>query len=142
VRLAIGASRLRVIAQLTMETAALFVAAGLLAVLLALWLNDLVSSLQFLLPFPIAIDLAPDARVAGFMLSLIVLAGLCAGLVPAIHATRVSPAAAMKEDPSDWRDFVGRADRLSRTIESDRASGPALASIHKQLFSGVLCKEF
>lgn len=132
VRLAIGASRLRVIAQLTMETAALFVAAGLLAVLLALWLNDLVSNLQFLLPFPIAIDLAPDARVAGFMLSLIVLAGLCAGLIPAIYATRVSPASAMKEDPAS---FVFRPSLLRRALVVAQVAISLLLLVTGGLFS-------
>jgi predicted permease len=101
VRLAIGASRRRLMSQLMMETAVLFAAAGLLAGLLALWLNDLVAKLQFMLPIPIAINLAPDGRIAAFVIFLIVLAGATAGLLPAIHAAFVPPATAMKEE-GDW----------------------------------------
>jgi len=102
IRLAMGASRLRVMSQLMMETAVLFAVAGLLAGLGALWLTDLVSKLQSLLPVPIVIDLAPDIRIAIFVVSLVVLAGAGAGLLPAFQAARTAPAAAMKEESIGW----------------------------------------
>jgi predicted permease len=91
-----------VIAQFMMETAALFAIAGLLAGIGLLWLNEIVSRLQFLLPTPIVIDLAPDLRVGAFVIVLLVCAATAAGLVPALQATRVAPASAMKGEADAW----------------------------------------
>lgn len=101
IRIAIGASRLRVTAQIMAETGMLFVTAGAVSFLVALWLNALLSNLQSLLPLPIVIDLAPDARVVAFVIGLIVVAGIGCGVVPALQASHVTPATAMK-DESPW----------------------------------------
>jgi macrolide transport system ATP-binding/permease protein len=106
IRIALGASRRRVIGQLMMETVALFAVAGLVAGVMASWLHDLVQRVpvqaEFLLPSPIAIDLAPDFRVVAFVITVTSLAALMSGLVPAFAATRVDPAASIKEEASAW----------------------------------------
>jgi len=102
IRIALGATRRRVISQLMMETSALFAVAAVIAVLLTSWLNGLVARVpiqaEFLLPSPIAIDLAPDFRVAAFVVAVTSVAALISGLVPALSATRMDPMASIKQE--------------------------------------------
>jgi predicted permease len=90
VRLAIGAARMRIIRQLTVEALMLSVAAGLVAILVAEWaLRVLYTVGVSLTPFPwtIALNLEPDIRVFGYTLALATLGGLVLGLVPALQAS-------------------------------------------------------
>jgi predicted permease len=80
VRMALGASRARLVAQLTLESTLLAVAGGAVGLLISSWLGDVVRAT--LMP-----DLAPtdglaDSRVLGVTLALSVGAGLLAGLTP------------------------------------------------------------
>jgi putative ABC transport system permease protein len=97
VRLAIGASRRRIVRQMLSESlliAALGAAGGLLA---AQWFS------RFLVAFlsrgggsPLFIELTLDWRVFAFTASVAVAACLIFGLTPAIRATAASPGVAMK----------------------------------------------
>ena len=90
VRLAIGAARLRIIRQLTVEALLLSGAAGLVAILVAEWsLRVLYSVGISLAPFAwtIALNLEPDIRVFGYTLAIATLGGLVLGLVPAVQAS-------------------------------------------------------
>src|SRR5262249_36550117 len=53
-------------------------------------------------PALIAINLAPDFRVFVFVVALTGLAAAVSGLVPALHTTRVDPAASIREEPTAW----------------------------------------
>ncbi len=88
VRLALGASRGRLVRQLLVESLLLSALGGLLGVLFAAWTGDL---LLRALPFEgmsSVFSAEPDLRVGGFALGLAVLTGLVFGLVPALQATR------------------------------------------------------
>jgi predicted permease len=103
VRLAIGASRARLVRQLLAESAVVALAGGVIGLLVALWsagaiarfiANDPTSS-------PLALNVAPDVRVFAYTLGLVALATLGFGLVPALQATRPDLNRTLKADEAD-----------------------------------------
>jgi len=97
IRLALGASRARLIRQFLIESLVLALAGTLVGALLARW------SLAILAPLaegalPIAGGIPIDGRVFGFLLLVAVLSGLAFGIVPALQASR-----------EDIRDTLGDA---------------------------------
>jgi predicted permease len=96
VRLAIGASRGRLVRQLMAESLLLALVGAAGGVLLAFWLSG--SLLAFLTTdaSPLFLDLRPDPRVLGFTAALAVLTCVLFGLAPALRATHLAPGAALK----------------------------------------------
>ncbi|HEU4766010.1 MAG TPA: ABC transporter permease [Pyrinomonadaceae bacterium] len=98
VRLALGASRGRLVRQLMTESVLLAVAGGALGVLLALWIKEglLVATewggrqMSVLTP-------QLDLRVLGFTLGLSLLTGIIFGLVPAFRATKLDLTPMLKD---------------------------------------------
>ena len=96
VRLAIGASRSRLIGQLMTENVLL----ALCGAAAGLYLSGVLS--QFLVALlgtqgdPLFLDLRPDRRVFAFALLVASLTCILFGLVPAFRATRAAPSDAMK----------------------------------------------
>jgi predicted permease len=101
VRLSVGATRGRLIRQLLTESLVLSGLGGALGVVVGFWARGL-------LPFGKTAPL--DWRVFGFVAGVSALTGVIFGLVPALRATRVELASAMKEG--------GRSMTSSRTILS------------------------
>ena len=97
VRLALGASRGRLIRQLLTESMLLAAGAALPAFLLSCWLMRLASHMKMPLPIPMTLDLAPDWRALVFTFVLTGLTGLAFGLAPALQATRADLVSALKE---------------------------------------------
>jgi putative ABC transport system permease protein len=98
IRLSLGASRGRVIRQLLSESMLLAVFGCALGALLAQVVSRyLIVSFGSSTDSPY-LDLSLDWRTFGFMVALAVLSCLLFGLVPALRATRNSPASAMKAD--------------------------------------------
>src|SRR5690606_23549872 len=85
-RLAVGAGRGRLVAQLMTESLVLFLAAGLASLPLAFWLVASLEAMLPALPFPLAIDLSINARVVAFAMGASLLTALVFGLAPARHA--------------------------------------------------------
>ncbi|HUR21424.1 MAG TPA: ABC transporter permease, partial [Vicinamibacterales bacterium] len=94
-RLAIGASRGQLIAQLLTETLVLFVVAALTAVPVAVWLSGVLQSFLPSLPLPVSIEWVVGARAMLFALGLSLIAGLVFGLAPARHALRTNLSSAL-----------------------------------------------
>ncbi len=96
IRLAIGASRSRVVRQLLAESLVLAAAGALLGVLLARWASGFLVALISTDGSPVFFDLRSDGRVLAFTCALA--AGTCAlfGLLPALRATRRKVAAAVQ----------------------------------------------
>jgi predicted permease len=98
IRVAIGAGRWRVVRQLLIETLLLSIVGGGLGLLIAAWGRD--ALLMMFAQGASVVDLDPafDPRVLVFALAVTVLAGIAAGLVPALRATRVTPTDALKTE--------------------------------------------
>jgi len=97
VRLALGASRWRIVSQLLVESLLLALAGGAVGMLMAVWLD---SALLNFLPTgssPLTISTTPDWRILAFNLGVSIFTGLIFGLVPALQATRPQLAGTLKD---------------------------------------------
>jgi len=97
VRLALGASRARIVCQLLLESTLLALAGGAAGVALALWIDH---ALIAFLPASVAaltLTATPDWRVLLFTLAVSVLTGLVFGLAPALQASRPKLASTLKD---------------------------------------------
>jgi len=93
-RMALGATRGRIIRQLITESMLLAVLGGLFGVLLAQWgVYVLVGLVAKTSP----LDTRPDMGVLAFTAGVSIVAGLLFGLIPAVQASRTDLAASMKE---------------------------------------------
>ncbi|HYY98875.1 MAG TPA: ABC transporter permease [Pyrinomonadaceae bacterium] len=97
IRLAMGASRWRVVRQLLTESLLLSLAGGALGLLLAVWILDLVAAYRPPIDIPLWIDLAVDSRVMAFTLAASVLTALVFGLAPALQSARADLVPALKD---------------------------------------------
>ncbi len=97
IRLAMGASRLRIVRQLLTESLLLSLAGGALGLLLATWILDLVAAYRPPIDIPVWIDLAIDVRVTAFALAASVLTALLFGLAPALQSARADLVPALKD---------------------------------------------
>jgi predicted permease len=97
VRLAIGAGRGRVIRQLMTESLLLSVLGALGGLLFARWGSRLLVAMLSTTGHELQLDVAPDVRVLLFTAGVAALTSVLFGLIPAWHATGVSPQRALKE---------------------------------------------
>ena len=95
-RLAIGASRGRVVAQLVTESLLLALVGGALGVAVGYAAVRLFSRIQIPTELPIAVEFRIDARALFFSLIAAIVSAIAFGVVPAIHATRTDLTAVMK----------------------------------------------
>ncbi|MCA1591405.1 MAG: ABC transporter permease [Acidobacteria bacterium] len=99
IRLALGASRGRLIRQLMTESVLLALVSGVVGLLLAVWLVD---ALQSYTPpgnfFPVAFDFSLDTRVLGFALLISLLTGVIFGVAPALQASNPNLVPALKDE--------------------------------------------
>ena len=96
VRLALGASRRRLVRQLLTESVMLAGLGGALGVLFALWIKDGLLAVSDW--GPKALEPRLDWRVLGFTLALSMLTGIVFGIVPAWRATKVDLAPSLKDN--------------------------------------------
>lgn len=96
VRLAIGASRPRLIRQMLAESLLLAAVGAACGALLAQVLSSYLVRFLTTSDSPLYVDLGTDWRIFGFTAALAVLTCLLFGLMPAIRATRANPGTLMK----------------------------------------------
>jgi putative ABC transport system permease protein len=90
IRAALGAHRLRLIRQLLIESVLLAGLGALLGLLVAHWGARLLVSFVGVQPDPVSFNLALDARVVGFTLSLSLATGLQIGCSPICRKSGMS----------------------------------------------------
>jgi predicted permease len=97
VRLALGASRMRIVTQLLVESMLLSITGGAAGLALAIWMDH--KLVDFLPPttVPLNISSTPDARILWFTVGISILTGLVFGLLPALQATRPDVAPILKD---------------------------------------------
>jgi predicted permease len=97
VRLALGASRARLIRQLLTESVLLAACAVPGAFLLSVYVMRMFSRLSMPLPIPITLDMTPDWRALLFTFAVTAMTGVAFGLAPALQATRSDLVSDLKE---------------------------------------------
>jgi macrolide transport system ATP-binding/permease protein len=96
IRLAIGASRGRVVRQLLTESVLLALLGGGLGLALAYWGSDVMRASFPPVPYPVSFDFSPDSYVLKWMLVVSLLTGVIFGLAPALLASRIDLVAVIK----------------------------------------------
>lgn len=97
VRMAIGASRWRVVRQLMTESLLLALSGASAGFLLAVWGSRLLVRLLSTAGRPLEIDLSPDFHLLAFTMAVTILTAFLFGLAPALRATRIELNHALKE---------------------------------------------
>jgi predicted permease len=99
VRLAMGATRGRIVAQLLIETLSLSALGGILGLALAFWGDKALMAIY--LPSEsneLNISTAPDLRILFFTLAVTVITGVIFGLAPALQATKPDVGKTLKDE--------------------------------------------
>ncbi|HEY6358564.1 MAG TPA: FtsX-like permease family protein, partial [Vicinamibacterales bacterium] len=113
VRLALGASRWRLMRQLLVESLLLSAGGAVAGGVLAAWGSRLLVAQLGIASDPLFLDLAPDWRVFGFLGVVTVLVAVVFGTAPALRATRVGAHDMLK---ARGRAVVGDARRGIATL--------------------------
>jgi predicted permease len=96
IRLAIGASRGRIVRQLLTESLLLAVLGGALGLGFAYWGAGAVWASFPPVPYPVSLDFAPDLYVLKWMMLVSLLTGVVFGLAPALLASRADLVSVIK----------------------------------------------
>lgn len=88
IRIAIGASRFRIIRQLLTESVMVSLIGGVMGLLLGTWIVDLILAFKPKIDVPINIELQTDWRVLLFAFVISLITGVLFGVIPAQRATK------------------------------------------------------
>ena len=100
IRLALGATRRRIVRQLLTESLLLALAGGALGFLLAVWTSRLASGLRTRAGGALDLDVTPNTRVLLFTLVVSVLTVVLFGVMPALRTSRLKLVPVLKGDLS------------------------------------------
>jgi macrolide transport system ATP-binding/permease protein len=111
VRLAIGASRFRIIRQLLTESVLLSIIAGAAGILLAIWFLNLIVAAMPALPegIRVALDLHLDWRVVIYTIAFSTVTGILFGLAPALQSAKADVSSVLKDDSSLFTGFYRKS---------------------------------
>ena len=96
-RIALGASRWRLVRQLLTESLLLSILGGFLGIIFAVWIKDGLISVSLWGGRGMALEPRLDWRVLGFTVALSLLTGIVFGLAPAWRSTRVDLTPSLKD---------------------------------------------
>jgi predicted permease len=97
IRLAMGASRARVIRQLLTESIVLALMGGVVALAIGWWGGQTMFAMVAERDTALRLDLAPDLRTMAFTAAVALLTAILFGLAPALRATRLDVTSALKD---------------------------------------------
>ena len=137
-RLALGASRGRLIRQLLTESYLLALAGASVGLLFAYWGVAYLSTIKIPTDLPVAFDARLDQRVLLFTLATSMATGLFFGLVPAFRSTRVDLITALKASAKTFAG--GRGRRL--TARNLLVGSQIAASVVLLITAGVAIRSF
>ncbi|MGH9628644.1 MAG: ABC transporter permease, partial [Bryobacteraceae bacterium] len=123
VRLALGATRWHLVRHLLMESLVLSLAGAAAGVAIAHW------GLRYLatIDLPVVLSMELDYRVLGFAIAVATLCGIGFGLTPALQATRVDFAGALREEKGSSGSSLSLARRWF-TLKNVLVTGQVAAS--------------
>jgi predicted permease len=98
VRLAIGASRGRLVLQLLTEGVVLAGFGGAAGLLFGWWGSNLLVAFISSGPIPVTLKVDPDPRALAFTAAVSLLTGMVVGLMPALRSSRIDLTPALKEN--------------------------------------------
>lgn len=96
IRIALGASRARIVRQLVTEGLVLAAMSGAAALVLAAWSGRLLAAFSLPAPIPQRLNLQLDLRLVLFTIGMVLLAGVLPGLLPAVQSTKRNLVASMR----------------------------------------------
>jgi predicted permease len=99
IRLALGASRRRLVWQSICESLLLSAAAAVMALSFAGWAGRWLIDLTWTGYVPTTVDVGPDLRVLGFTVAITVLVAVLSGLLPARAALKLEYAGTLRDSP-------------------------------------------
>jgi predicted permease len=131
VRLALGASRARIVRQALVESVLLALMGGAAGLLGAMWMDQVLLDVLAAGATPLGLQATPDFRILGFTLMVSTIAGVLFGLAPALGTIRVDLVPALKERACG---VAGGASRLRRGLVAAQVLVSALLLIAAGLF--------
>ncbi|HET9985917.1 MAG TPA: ABC transporter permease [Longimicrobiales bacterium] len=137
IRLALGATRRRLVRQLLVESLLLALGGGALGVLIARWTTALLAGFHPPIDIPLALDLRVDGAVLGFGLLLAVATAVAFGLAPALRATRPDLVPALKDEGPTVR-AAGRRFGLRNLLVVGQVAGSLVLLVAGSLFLRTL----
>jgi putative ABC transport system permease protein len=136
IRLALGASRTRLVRQLLTESVMLALVGGLVGLLLAMWTIDILKSTP---PpagiFSFKLDFSLDGRVLLFTLALSIATGIIFGLAPALQTSRPDLVLALKDDS-----FVSSGGRRRFSLRSMLVVAQVALSLVLMICAGLFLR--
>lgn len=141
VRLAIGASRFRLIRQLLTESILLALIGGAVGLFVGKWGSDLLMALTFkglaLGPLPLPLIFRLDLRLLGFTALISCIAGVLFGLAPALRTTKPDLVTGLKENTSQVSGH-----RRRRTLNQFLVVAQLAASLVLLIAAGLFVRSF